>query len=283
MQSRPTEQNQEASEYHLDQDEASEHEQLKNGPHQDRSIENLNFKNEILDNKNQIDMAILDSSIPARPNGSCRKTLSMVDMSNIPSGTRHRLISIQSLCDSLLRRSPKSDLKVFDESKKASNRPAEPFYPIQMSNPHILASSLYNTSPKRSLNDNLKMFDGSQTTLTMNMQPIGFTGTIGITRTTSKTSMAMNTIVQQKTGHKWTIEASRNPKNPKGFHDFSKASKKIQKMRKYAGDLGKKQVRKIRKFQEDQSGLSSADQTFLNMYPVPMSDPLGLNEILMEN
>ncbi|CAO4383255.1 unnamed protein product [Caenorhabditis nigoni] len=112
------------------------------------------------------------------------------------------------------------------------------------------------------------------TTLTKNMamQPsIVFKETIG-------TSKSPNERTVQPSGYKCTIGTSRSLKM--ATHDCSKSFKKIKKLQEYVGDLGEKQIRKIRKFQKDQSGLSCDEKMFLSMYPIPMSDPLGLHNLL---
>ncbi|UMM20342.1 hypothetical protein L5515_015651 [Caenorhabditis briggsae] len=278
-------QKEEDAERHLNPKEPSEkeHHRLPSQINQDGPIEKQRFENAMLDgNKNQKESSTLESSIPAGPNVSSRKALDMVNRYNNKSGPRRRLLSTHSLCDSLPKRWPKMNVKLFEGSKKPMSHPAKSCKPIQVANsskntvvqktgfkwtigtsgspknPNMKSTqSFYNIPLNVSPKEHADVFNGSQTTLTK------------------------NTAIQPPIRFKESIGTSRCEKNPKkGSHDFSKASKKIKKLQKYVGDLGEKQIREIRKFQEDESDLSCDEKMFLGMYPAPKSDPPGLCELL---
>ncbi|PIC48799.1 hypothetical protein B9Z55_007646 [Caenorhabditis nigoni] len=238
---------------HLSQ---NQHLRLPSRIHRDGTIENQHFENGTFEDMKKRGSSSSPASSPSTTqSGPARKNLAMLNRYNIQS-THRRLI----LSHPIYTNSPSSSLKkhvnTFKDSKKSSSRPTESSQQMQMSHSSSLVPSSYNTSPKRSLKDNLKLFDGSKTSMTKNtvMLSTGFKGAIGSSRSHSK-----------------RIQTSY------------RTSKKIKELRAHFGHLGEKQHRQIRRFQEDESGLSCDDKMFLRMYPVPKTDPLGLDEILKED
>ncbi|CAO4367261.1 unnamed protein product [Caenorhabditis nigoni] len=259
MESLFVQQEEKAYERHLNPDETSGNESfhLQRGSNQDGPVEPRYLENGTFEGMKKRDSSSSPASHSLATQGCDpgRKPLGSVTRSNTQS-THCRLISSHPIYTNSPSTFQKKHVNAFKDSKKSSSRPTESSQHIQMSDSTTLASSLHdvplNVLPKKSVEG----FNGSQTSMTKNtgMLSTGFKGAIGSSRSHSK-----------------KIQTSY------------RTSKKIKELRAHFGHLGEKQHRQIRRFQEDESGLSCDDKMFLRMYPVPKTDPLGLDEILKED